>query len=96
MGLLHYDNVASFEFDDRVLTHLRTVIFSKLNLQESLVLTWVHEGRQRSIWLHPSVPLQFEFDDVVTPEINPAWIEQLLVLANSATGLRLVPEPAAD
>lgn len=96
MGLLHYDNVASFEFDDRLLTHLRTVIFSKLNLQESLVLTWVDQGRQRSIWLHPTVPLQFEFDDEVTPEINAAWIEQLLALTNSATGLRIVPEPKSE
>lgn len=96
MGLLHYDNVARFTFDDRVLTHLRTVIFSKLNLQESLVLTWSDEGRQRSIWLHPTVPLQFEFDQEVTPEINPAWVELLLSLANSPTGLRVIDEPPAE
>lgn len=93
MGYLHYGGTASFAFEDRLLTHLRTVMFGKLNLQESLVFTWIDEGKQRSIWLHPTLPLHFEFDMDVAPEINPAWIEQLLLLANSPTGLRLVEEP---
>lgn len=92
MGYLHYGESHAFAFDDRTLTHLRTVILGKLNLQESLVLTWLDEGRQRSVWLHPTIPLQFEFEQDVTPELNPEWVEQLRSLANSLAGLRLVEE----
>lgn len=95
MGYLHYDG-AKFAFDDRTLTHLRTTILGKLALQESLVFTWIDEGRQRSIWLHPSLPVQFEFEEEVAPDLNPAWIEQMLTLANSQAGLRLTEEPSAD
>lgn len=96
MGQLHYDAVASFAFDDRSLAHLRAVIVAKLNLQESLVFTWLDAGQQRSIWIHPSIPLQFEFDAEQTPELNPAWIEQIMVLANSTTGLRWIEEPDSE
>ncbi|PII81366.1 hypothetical protein BMH31_13155 [Leucobacter sp. OLIS6] len=95
MGYLHYSGMESFAFDDRLLTHLRTVILGKLNLQESLVLTWTRDGQQHSIWLHPTVPIHFEFDSEATPELNPQWIEQLLALANSSGGLRCVEEPVA-
>lgn len=94
MGYLHYGGLETFSFDDRALTHLRTVILGKMNLQESLVFTWIHDGKQHSIWLQPSVPVHFEFDTEETPELNPEWIEQLLVLANSPAGLRLIPEPS--
>lgn len=93
MGHLHYGGVASFAFDDRSLTHLRSTILAKLSLQESLVFTWSDGGTQRSIWLHPSIPVHFEFDDEVTPDLNPAWIEHLQALANSPAGLRWVEEP---
>jgi len=93
MGHLHYGGVESFEFDDRTLTHLRTVILGKLNLQESLAFTWTRGEQQHSIWLHPTVPLHFEFDRPETPAINPAWIELLLGAANSASGLHALPEP---
>lgn len=93
MGHLHYGGLETLEIDDRTLTHLRTVIFGKLGLQESLVFTWVSEGKQHSIWLNPSTPLHFEFDEAETPELNPMWIEQLFALANSPSGLRSVEEP---
>lgn len=95
MGQLHYGGIETFRFNDRALTHLRTVILGKLNLQESLVFTWIADGKQHSVWLHPAVPIHFEFDGEETPELNPAWVEQLLVLANSPSGLRLVAEPEA-
>lgn len=93
MGWFTYGTGDRFDFDDRALTHLRTVIFGKFHLQESVVFTWVADGRQNSLWLHPTVPLRFEFDEEVTPELNPAWVEQLVSLANSPTGLRLTEEP---
>lgn len=95
MGYLHYDAVATFAFDDRELAHLRAVVMAKLNLKESLVFTWIDkdEGKQRSIWLSPAIPIQFEFDSEQTPELNPVWIEQIMTLASSSTGLRWLEEP---
>lgn len=96
MGCLHYDGATSFPFEDRLLTHLRAVILAKFTLQESLVFTWDDAGQQRSIWLHPTMPLHFEFDGDQTPELNPVWVEALLALANTSSGLRCVPEPESD
>lgn len=93
MGKLHYGGIETYEFDDRALTHLRTVILGKLSLRESLAFTWVRDGQQHTIWLHHAVPIHFEFQGHETPALNPIWIEQLSQLANSATGLRLVAEP---
>lgn len=96
MGCLHYGENYRFEFDDRLLAHLRTVILGKFVLQESLVFTWTDFGQQRSIWLHPSLPLQFEFEQKTVPDVNPEWIERLTLLASSPGGLRLVEEHAGE
>ncbi len=93
MGHLHYGGLESFEFDNYTLSHLRTVILGKLGLQESLVFTWVDGSQQHSIWVHPSVPLHFEFDDAEVPDIDPEWLEHLLSLANSPAGLRVGKRP---
>lgn len=92
MGFLHYGGGYRFEFEDRLLAHLRTVILGKYVLQESMIFTWVDFGEQRSIWLHPNFPLQFEFDRETTPELNPEWIDRLNQLASSPGGLRLIDE----
>lgn len=92
MGYLHYGHGERFEFEDRLLAHLRTVILGKFVLRESMVFTWVDFGQQRSIWLHPSFPLQFEFNSEATPELNPEWLERLTMLASSPSGLRVIEE----
>ena len=96
MGCLHTGPQQVFIFDDRVLAHLRAVIFGKLSLQESFVFTWNDSGAQRSIWMHPGMSVQFEFDSTEAHEINREWIEALTALANSAGGLRLVPESSLE
>lgn len=93
MGYLYYTQQQAFEFDDYLLTHLRTVIISKFLQKESFIFTWNDDGLQRSIWLHPFLPMSFEFDQKDVPPINREWVNELLTLANSAGGLRLVPEP---
>lgn len=88
----------SVEFDDRVLAHLKAVIIAKLRRNESFTFTWdtdaEHGGGRRSIWLHPSIPLQFEFFGSREPNVNRGWIEELVKSSNSPGGLRVVPEPA--
>lgn len=90
MGYIHYGGIETFSFEDRVLTHLRSVILGKMHMQESFVFTWVDGEQQHTIWIHPTIPIHFEFDSSEVPEIDPEWLEQLVSLANSQTGLRYV------
>jgi hypothetical protein len=93
MGVLHYGARAKFTFDDRLLTHLRTVILSKFGLQESMAFSWNEDGHQHTIWLHPALAIHFEFEQEATPDLNPAWVEHMLQLASSPSGLRITDEP---
>lgn len=94
MGSLHYGSNQVFLFQDRVLAHLRSVIIGKLVLQESFAFTWNDAGVQRSVWMHPGLALQFQFDSIEPQDINRGWLEALSATANSPGGLKLVPEPA--
>ncbi|MGX5681117.1 DUF7882 family protein [Schumannella luteola] len=98
MGYLLYGRPAEeIEIEDRILAHIKIVILAKLRRDESFALSFEHDvadGSGRStIWLHPSIPLQFNFLGSRQPLINRAWLETLVVAANSNDGLRLLPEP---
>ncbi|GAA4677904.1 hypothetical protein GCM10025780_23470 [Frondihabitans cladoniiphilus] len=85
--------------DDRTLAHLQIVIVSKLRRRESFVFSWREdmsgaEGRV-SVWIHPDCDLAFRFAGSRTPSVNRSWVAQLTELANSGSGLWIVPEPAA-
>lgn len=95
MGILHIGEKHSYRFEDETLAHLRTVITSKLLLQESFMFTWVEGGSQRSVWLNPASTLLYEFESSATPELNRAWLETLLSRANSSAGLRLTERPGS-
>ena len=82
MGTIYYGGSATpIHIEDRPLAHLKVVIATKLRRGESFTLSWQHpddQPRGRStIWLNPSVPLRFVFDDPEAPELNRNWIEQL-------------------
>lgn len=85
--------------DDRTLSHLQLIIVAKLRRTETFVFTCegvvTAEGgvARLSIWLHPSMFLAFEFDEVKPPSINREWLELLSLTANGSGGLRIVPEP---
>lgn len=85
------------EVDDRTLAHVKTVVVMKLRRNESFLLTWVRqeEGvpRRRSLWLHPSIPLQFEFQTAERIERNKAWLEELMRTANATGDLEISAEP---
>lgn len=89
----------SVDFDDRVLAHLKVVILSKVRRGESFAFSWEYEESQgsgrSSIWIHPAVPLQFNFDGGNEPKLNRSWVEQLVQSANTPSGLRVLPEPEA-
>jgi len=97
MGRIRYDATSTVEFDDRVMAHLQLVIGQKLRRNESFWFSWsnpVGSGSGRvSIWVHPAIPLEFTFSGNRNPTINRAWVEELILVANSPTGLRVVDEP---
>jgi hypothetical protein len=98
MGTMTYDSRITAELDDRTLGHLQVVIWSKLRRGEHFAFTWIEESdqqRRTSVWCSPTIPMSFQFEGAEPPELNPRWLEVLTKAANSAGGLRLVPEPEA-
>ena len=98
MGTIYYgDAAAPIEIEDRALAHLKVVIATKLRRGESFTLSWTHADEQEpgrsTVWLHPSRPLRFVFDDPEPALLSRAWIEELANSANSSGGLTLVPDP---
>lgn len=97
MGTIYYGGSATpIHIEDRALAHLKVVIATKLRRGESFTLSWRHpddQPRGRStIWLHPSIPLRFVFDEPETPRLNRQFIEDLANSANTSGGIMLVAE----
>lgn len=97
MGTVYYGGSATpIHIEDRALAHLKVVIATKLRRGESFTVSWQHpedQPRGRStLWLHPSIPLRFVFDDPETPPLSRSWIEELANSANSSGGIMLVAE----
>jgi hypothetical protein len=44
--------------------------------------------------LHPTIPVTVKVYGGRAPAINRAWIDALMMSANSSSGLSVVPEPA--
>lgn len=97
MGRFHYNAITKVEIEDRALAHLQVVIGQKLRRGESFFFSWkedasVGDGRS-TVWLHPHATLHFRYHGSRRPELNRDWLEALTVVANSNTGLYLIPEP---
>ncbi|PVE94972.1 hypothetical protein [Microbacterium sp. TPD7012] len=97
MGSVQYGGgLDPIHIEDRALAHLKVVIATKLRRNESFTLSWQHPeeevGGRSTIWLHPSIPLRFTFDEPETPQLNAKWIEELMLSANSTGGIMLIDE----
>ena len=83
--------------DERLLAHLKIVIVAKLRRNEPFLLSWeqsANEGSGRaSVWMHPSIPLQFVFAENRPPRLNQNWLELMSQATMSGEGLRIMPEP---
>ncbi|MDQ1129445.1 hypothetical protein [Microbacterium sp. SORGH_AS_0888] len=97
MGTIYYGGSSTpIDIEDRALAHLKVVIATKLRRGESFTLSWRHpddapRGRT-TVWLHPSIPLRFVFDDPEPATLSREWIEELANSANSSGGILLVAE----
>ncbi|NYF16806.1 hypothetical protein HDC37_001631 [Microbacterium sp. AK009] len=97
MGTLHYGAPSvAVPIDDRTLAHIELVIVAKLRRRESTSLAVIDDNtnRRQALWISPASTLRFEYDGPM-PEINKAWLQDLVDSANSPGGLRLLPEPGA-
>jgi len=97
MGTIYYGGDSMpIHIEDRALAHLKVVIATKLRRGESFTVSWRHpddqpQGRS-TIWLHPSIPLRFVFDDPEPATLNRDWLEELANSANSSGGIMLVAD----
>jgi hypothetical protein len=104
VGTMYYGGSATpIHIEDRALAHLKVVIATKLRRNESFTVSWQHpvdQPRGRStIWLHPSIPLRFVFDDPEPAALSQRWIEELAHSSHSTGGIMLLAEniePAPD
>ena len=97
VGTLYYgQSAAPIGIEDRALAHVKLAITTKLGRGESLTLSWIHPGDQprgrSTIWVHPTIPLRFVFDEPEAPELSRDWVEELMRSANSSGGITLVEE----
>ena len=86
------------DVEDRTLAHLQVVIAAKLRRGESMMFSWrdpseTGDGRT-SVWLHPVADLTFKYYGGRRPAINQAWVERLVLQANSPAGLQMIEEPS--
>ena len=85
------------DIDDRALAHVKAITLAKLRRNESFAFTCdvpVAAGSGHvCLWMNAAIPIQFEFVGSKEPTLNRAWLEELVQLSNSPTGLRITPEP---
>ena len=97
MGKFIYDSMVKVDFEDRLLAHLQLVIGAKLRRGEYFSFTWTGASSggigRTSVWMAPSIPIEFEYFGGRAPKLNPAWVQVLAKSANSAAGLTILPEP---
>jgi hypothetical protein len=97
VGTLYYGGSATpIHIADLALAHLKVVIASKLRRNESFTVSWQHpddhEPGRSTIWLHPSIPLRFVFDEPEPPVLSREWLETLANSAHASGGIVMEPE----
>ncbi len=100
MGTLTYGNEQRFEFEDRLLAHMKLAIVAKLLRHESFLLNWTippDQGSGRmSVWLSRETLLSFKFVGSRPPAINRRWVEALTLTSARTGGMQLMTEDEAE
>ncbi len=95
MGILQYGS-DQYEFDDRLLAHMKLAIVAKLLRHESFLLNWTipaEKGSGRiSLWISRESHLSFRFAGSRPPNINPRWVEALSLKAARTGGMQVISE----
>lgn len=91
MGHLYYGTSPEpVRIPDRLLSHLKVVVATKLRRSESFTLSWTHvdgtPGRS-TLWLQPAIPLRFVFDSAEPEQLNAQTLKDMADMANSSAGL---------
>jgi hypothetical protein len=80
-----------FEFDDELLAHVQALLTAKLKRNEPFFMWWSlprEQGSGRvSLWMHPSVPVMFEFRRVARYQLEGQLLNELALGSASAFGL---------
>ena len=95
MGQLMYGNaVTPIGVDDELLTHLRTVIVTKLRRNESFPLTVRNgDGAAETMWLHAAIPLRMVVAEEA--EVNRPLMAAMMNAASLPAGLDLTRDEFA-
>ena len=88
MGKLEYNSSRpAIEIEDAVLAHVKIVIGTKLRRNESFMMTWLSKPDASSgrltIWVHPAIPLVFEFDQPTGATIDAQRVTHMMEQLNS-------------
>jgi hypothetical protein len=88
MGTLEYNSSRpAIDIEDTTLAHVKIVIGTKLRRNESFMMTWLPKPEVQSgrltIWVHPSIPLVFEFDEANAPSIEAGRVARMMEQLNS-------------
>ena len=99
MGYLNCSGI-EYQFEDRLLAHLKSAIVKKLRKKESFLLSWAKEieegGGRVSVWISPHSALAFRFSGSRPPALNKAWLSVLAAQANTPRGLVVLTEKEAE
>ncbi|SIR69759.1 hypothetical protein [Microbacterium sp. RURRCA19A] len=91
MGHLYYGTTPEpVRIPDRLLSHLKVVVATKLRRGESFTVSWTHvdgtPGRS-TLWLQPAIPLRFVFDSAEPEQLDARALKDMADMANSSAGL---------
>ena len=97
MGTFVYEGGQKVAIEDRALTHLQLVMVAKLRRGEPFPFSWKEDpsigGGRTTVWIHAASNMVFKYAGSRQPAISRLWVEALAFVANSPSGLYLVPEP---
>lgn len=95
MGKLTYGAIQrEVVMDDRLLAHLEAVVLARLRRDNSFALRWTEKVKggtdvRRTIWIHQSSDLYFEYDSLAVEELDRGLLDQLAQAADSNAGINL-------
>lgn len=90
MGTLHIGHEASVHLDEDLLEHVFAVLVTKLRRHEPVLLEWLDpDGHTEQMLVNTATLVRAEFDGARPDTLDHAWLENLMIAANSNGGICL-------